>query len=91
MRNWHNWFSQVDRKILRKLDSQVYRELVLDEDQVKIKERLDRLRSAIMENLEVRPLNRVARWFRRQSKKQVMGLYLWGDGGRGKTMLMDAF
>ena len=91
MRNWHNWFSQVDPKMLRKLDSQVHRDLVLDEDQVKIKERLDRLRSAIMENLEVRPLNRVARWFRRQSKKQVMGLYLWGDVGRGKTMLMDAF
>ena len=75
----------------RKLDSQVHRDLVLDDDQVKIKQRLDRLRNAIMENLEVRPLNRFVRWFPRQSKKQVMGLYLWGDVGRGKTMLMDAF
>ena len=65
--------------MLRRLDSQVNRDLVLDEDQIKIKERLDRLGSAIMENLEVRPLNRVVRWFRRPSKKQVMGLYLWGD------------
>mgnify|MGYP001176355133 FL=1 len=75
----------------RKLDSQVHEDLVLDEDQVKIKERLDRLRSAIMDHLEVRPLNLVVRWFRKESKKQVMGLYLWGDVGRGKTMLMDAF
>ena len=77
--------------MLRELDSQVHGELVLDEDQLKIKERLDLLRSVIMENLEVGPLNWVARWFRRKSKKQVMGLYLWGDVGRGKTMLMDAF
>ena len=73
------------------LDSQVHGDLVLDEDQIKIKEKLDRLRSSIMEDLELRPLDRVARWFRIESKKQVMGLYLWGDVGRGKTMLMDAF
>ena len=91
MRNCHSWFSQVDPKMLRRLDSQVHRDLELDEDQVKIKERLDSLRDAIIENLEIRPLNRVARWFRRRSKKQLMGLYLWGDVGRGKTMLMDAF
>ena len=77
--------------MLRKLDSQVLGDLVLDEDQIRIKEKLDYLRSAIMENLEIGPLNRVARWFLRQSKKPVMGLYLWGDVGRGKTMLMDAF
>ena len=64
---------------------------MLDEDQVKIKEKLDCLRSAIANNLDVRPLSWFARWFRRESKKQVMGLYLWGDVGRGKTMLMDAF
>ena len=73
------------------LDSQVHGDLVLDEDQIKIKEKLDRLRSSIMEDLELRPLDRVARWFRIESKKQVMGLYLWGDVGRGKTMLMDDF
>ncbi|MAI56631.1 MAG: cell division protein ZapE [Gammaproteobacteria bacterium] len=77
--------------MVRILGPQVHGDLVLDEDQIKIKERLDRLRRAIMEGLEIRPLNRFARLFGIESKKQVMGLYLWGDVGRGKTMLMDAF
>ena len=56
---------------------------------IKIKERLDRLRSAIMENLEVRPQSGCQ--MVSKTKKAGHGPLFVGGCGKGKTMLMDAF
>lgn len=63
-----------------------------DTDQVEIVARLDRVR----ENLETTSANASAglfgRWFAKSRPHDpVVGLYVWGSVGRGKTMLMDLF
>tara|TARA_A100001037_G_scaffold306868_1_gene357830 strand:+ start:25569 stop:26654 length:1086 start_codon:yes stop_codon:yes gene_type:complete len=68
-----------------------YRKLIKSEE---IK--FDPVQEAVIYELEklaqklVKPTHRRF-FFRRTSPKQIQGIYLWGDVGRGKTMLMDLF
>lgn len=68
-------------------------DLVPDRGQLAIVEALDDLTEQLIEKRLSRK-NSALGWLfsqRSQNKQAVKGLYIWGDVGRGKTMLMDLF
>jgi cell division protein ZapE len=61
-----------------------------DEAQVVVARKLDALASAL-EDYEPRPTRLLTRWLKPTKSAPPKGLYIQGDVGRGKTMLMDMF
>jgi cell division protein ZapE len=65
-------------------------ELKQDPAQALVVERLEQL-SRALEHHQSRKNGLLARLLRNGATVSPKGLYMWGDVGRGKTMLMDAF
>ena len=64
-----------------------------DEAQMAVAERLDRLASELAGHRPRRPQPRWRKFLQGngEPRQPPRGLYIWGDVGRGKTMLMDLF
>nr|WP_321461453.1 cell division protein ZapE [uncultured Cohaesibacter sp.] len=74
-------------------DSKVrHGEIDADADQRALAVRFDRLLEKVSEKRLSRKTSSLGWLFaKRQSVEPVRGLYIWGDVGRGKTMIMDLF
>jgi cell division protein ZapE len=63
--------------------------IVLDEAQAEVSGHLDALSTAL--SADKRQANILSALWRRKPEAAPKGLYIWGNVGRGKTMLMDRF
>lgn len=66
---------------------------LLDSDQIRVIEALDRLSESLLARFPVQVSGwaRICRWFDRPASIATQGCYIWGSVGRGKTYLMDLF
>lgn len=66
-------------------------QIELDENQVKLVTLFDKLLNSLEKKRLSRKSSALGWLFAKKSDDHIKGLYIWGDVGRGKSMLMDLF